>query len=80
MDTSNEVCVCAADFFETAEGTIDNPPVCTACPPGSTTNHKTNSDECSKIIISRYYIFFPMNYIQPIYYICSLCRKLLSDI
>ena len=36
MDGSN-VCVCAAGYYQTAEGDADNPPTCQACPAGSTT-------------------------------------------
>ena len=44
MDT-NDACVCAVDYYQTADGT---PPTCAQCPPGSTTNGETNSDACGK--------------------------------
>ena len=47
MDTTNEVCVCAVDFYQTAPGIGDEPPQCTACPAGSTTNGNSNSQDIS---------------------------------
>ena len=42
---ANDACVCAVDYYQTADGT---PPTCAQCPPGSTTNGETNSDACGK--------------------------------
>ena len=54
-DTTDKVCVCAVDYYQTADG---DPPTCTPCPSGSTTNGEPNSDACGKydknIPISRY--------------------------
>ena len=59
IDPTNQVCVCAEDYYETAAATEDAPPVCTTCPPGSTTSGNTNSIACGKygkmiILISGY--------------------------
>ena len=38
--------ICAADYYQTS---VDGDPlVCTACPPGSSTDGNTNSDVCGK--------------------------------
>ena len=41
-------CVCAENYYETTPATTTDPPGCTACPLGSTTNGGTNSDACGK--------------------------------
>ena len=43
-------CVCAENYYETTPATTTDPPGCTACPIGSTTNGGTNSDACSKYV------------------------------
>ena len=47
-DTASQACVCAIDYYQTADATQDNPPTCTACPTGSTTDGETNSAACGK--------------------------------
>ena len=44
---SNE-CVCTTDYYETAAANETAAPVCTACPPESTTEGSTNSSACGK--------------------------------
>ena len=43
METVNDesVCVCAANYYQTSD--TNDPPVCEACPTGSTTEGITNS-------------------------------------
>ena len=41
-------CICAIDHYQTASANETSAPVCTACPPGSTTKDVTNSSECCK--------------------------------
>ena len=65
-DTNLETCVCTEDYYQIASATDVNPPVCQACPVGSTTNGNTNSDACSKygrIILLLADVFFEL----PIY-------------
>ena len=57
MDTTENVCVCAEGYYQTAAGDADNSPVCTACPPGSitTTPNSQSISACGnnvRIIIS----------------------------
>ena len=47
MDSTN-VCVCAAEYYETVAGTSSTAPTCAECPPGSTTDGATNSSACGK--------------------------------
>ena len=54
-------CICAMDHYQTAAANETAAPVCTACPPGSTTDSKTNSSACGKynemfIPIPRYFL------------------------
>ena len=46
-DTELQTCVCEVDYYQTAEGNQNDPPTCTPCPDGTTTNGGTNSDVCS---------------------------------
>ena len=46
LDTTNQVCVCAVDYYQTTDGSDTAPPTCAECPPGSTTNGDTNSNAC----------------------------------
>ena len=41
-------CVCAVDHYQTTAANETTAPVCTACPPGSTTKGSTNSSACCK--------------------------------
>ena len=46
-NTGLQQCVCAADYYQTTPATANEPAVCTDCPPGSTTNGETNSQDIS---------------------------------
>ena len=50
MDTATGACVCALNYYENTAGDANTAPVCTKCPPGSTTtsiNSKAIGD-CGK--------------------------------
>ena len=79
MWDSNE-CVCTTDYYETAAANETAAPVCTACPPESTTEGSTNSSACGKhsiisfsfLVILCCYMDFDIDITFPICYISSV--------
>ena len=44
---ANLGCVCGVGYYQTTSATTKDPPVCQACPAGSTTEGNTNSQDIS---------------------------------
>ena len=59
-NTGLQQCVCAADYYQTTPATADEPAVCTDCPPGSTTNGETNSQDITGCSSKYGKIFIPI--------------------
>ena len=70
LDATYQACVCAADFYQTTE----DPPVCTACPDGSTTNQNTNCQDITAC--GKYHLMFNYHFIKCFKMVTTILDKI----